>query len=115
MMRMLLSTDGHTVSVAGDIAAAVDLAGKQPFDLLISDFGLPDGSGHDLMRQLCARGHSLPAIALSGYGREEDVTRSRQAGFAVHLTKPASHQAISAAIASIFGNGAVEGSASRES
>jgi HPt (histidine-containing phosphotransfer) domain-containing protein len=69
--------------------------------LLISDLGLPDGSGHDLMRQLRQRGHSFPGIALSGYGQEEDIQRSREAGFAAHLTKPASHEAVVEAIAAV--------------
>ena len=69
------------------------------FDLLISDLGLPDGSGHDLMRQLRERGHAFPGIALSGYGQEEDIRRSLEAGFAAHLTKPASREAVVEAIA----------------
>jgi two-component system CheB/CheR fusion protein len=101
MMRMVLTADGHTVETAGDVATALELAGQQRFDLLVTDLGLPDGSGHDLMRQLRQRGYSFPGIALSGYGREEDVQRSREAGFATHLTKPASREAIVEAIASV--------------
>jgi CheY-like chemotaxis protein len=54
---------------------------------LISDLGLPDGSGLEVVRAYreMSRG---PAIALSGYGMEEDVKRSLEAGFDVHLTKP---------------------------
>ena len=58
------------------------------FDLIISDIGLPDGSGLDLMRRLRAGAGRSPAIALTGYGMEEDIRRSREAGFAAHLTKP---------------------------
>ncbi len=94
MMRMVLTADGHTVETAGDVATALELAGQQAFDLLLSDLGLPDGSGHDLMRQLRQRGHKFPGIALSGYGQEEDIQRSREAGFAAHLTKPASREAV---------------------
>ena len=50
LMRMVLAADGHTVETAGDIATALELAGQHAFDLLLSDLGLPDGSGHDLMR-----------------------------------------------------------------
>ena len=55
--------NGHTVQWAGDVATALELAGQQEFDLLMSDLGLPDGSGHDLMRQLRERGHKFPGIA----------------------------------------------------
>lgn len=101
MMRMVLTAEGHTVETAGDIATGLELAGQQPFDLLLSDLGLPDGSGHDLIRGLRSRGHNLPGIALSGYGQEEDIRRSREVGFAAHLTKPASRDSLLEAIASV--------------
>ena len=101
MLRLVLAADGHEVAMAGDLATAMDLADRQAFDLLISDLGLPDGSGHDLMRRLRQRGHTLPGIALSGYGQEEDIQRSREAGFAAHLTKPASRELLVEAIASV--------------
>ena len=102
MMRMVLtSLDGHTVQTAGDVATALELAGQHAFDLLLSDLGLPDGSGYDLMRQLRQHGHTFPGIALSGYGQEEDIRRSYQAGFATHLTKPASREAVVEAVASV--------------
>jgi CheY-like chemotaxis protein len=63
----------------------------------VSDLGLPDGSGHDLMRELKSR-YGLSGIALSGYGMEEDVHQSREAGFDRHLTKPVSIQVLAAAI-----------------
>ena len=103
LMRMVLTSDGHTVESAGDIATALELADKHSFDLLVSDLGLPDGNGHDLMRQLRQRGHTIPGIALSGYGQGEDVQRSLEAGFAVHLTKPASRNAVLEAVASVTG------------
>ena len=101
MMRMILTAEGHTVETAGDVATALELAGQQAFDLLVSDLGLPDGSGHDLMRRLRERGYRLSGIALTGYGQEEDIRRSREAGFAVHLTKPASRERLVEAIASV--------------
>jgi CheY-like chemotaxis protein len=105
MMRMVLASDGHTVETAGDVATALELAGQHNFDLLVSDLGLPDGSGHDVMRGLRERGHKFPGIALSGYGQEEDIRRSREAGFAAHLTKPASREAVVAAVVSVTAAG----------
>jgi CheY-like chemotaxis protein len=101
IMRRLLMGDGHEVETATDVSSALALAETGPFDLLLSDLGLPDGSGIDLMRELRRRGHTLPGIALSGYGREEDMRHSREAGFAVHLTKPTSPEKLAEAIAAV--------------
>lgn len=89
VMKKLLQLDGHRVRTADSVASALRAADAEPFDLLISDIGLPDGSGLDLMRQLRAR-RPVKAIALSGFGMEDDVRRSKEAGFAAHLTKPVS-------------------------
>ncbi len=100
MIKMVLVMQGHEVETAGDVATALHKALGNEFDLLISDLGLPDGSGHDLMRQLRQRGGKMPGIALSGYGQEEDVRRSYEVGFTAHLIKPASKDAIQTAVAS---------------
>ncbi len=63
------------------------LAESEPFDLVVSDLGLPDGDGYELMQQLRQR-HGLSGIALSGFGMEGDVLRGREAGFLEHLVKP---------------------------
>ena len=91
VMSMVLQHQGHTVRRAGTVAAALQAAQAEPFDLLISDIGLPDGSGLDLMRQLRHRlRQPVRGIALSGFGMDDDITRSRDAGFEEHLTKPVS-------------------------
>lgn len=97
-MSQLLKADGHAVDWVRDLAGGLDLARRQPFDLLISDLGPPDGSGLDLMRTLRHQGSTLPGFSLSGYGQEQDVTQSREAGFTRHLTKPANFHALRAAI-----------------
>ncbi len=88
VMTRLLKASGHQVEAAADVATALNRAEEGEFDLLLSDLGLPDGSGLDLMRALRARGSQLPGIALSGYGQEQDIQQSRDAGFTVHVTKP---------------------------
>lgn len=88
MLRLMMESQGHHVEVAGSIAAAKEMVGRNSFDMFICDLGLPDGSGLDLMRDLRANDQSLRGIALSGYGQEQDVRQSREAGFADHLTKP---------------------------
>jgi two-component system CheB/CheR fusion protein len=86
-MSRLLSRIGHQVRTAGTLRAAVDAARSDPVDLVISDLGLPDGSGHELMKLLRPLG-PVRGIALSGFGSEEDIKRSHEAGFDTHLTKP---------------------------
>jgi CheY-like chemotaxis protein len=106
-MADLLSAAGHEVTVAGSVAAGIAAAdaaaaGAGGIDLVVSDLGLPDGSGLDLMRKLAGR-HGLKGIALSGYGMEEDVRKSREAGFELHLTKPVDLAALKAAILEVAG------------
>ena len=70
--------------------------------------GLPDGSGHEVMRRLHrngAAGRAVPGIALSGYGMDEDLRRSAEAGFAAHLTKPVDLARLQATIAHVLGAG----------
>lgn len=87
IMESLLVSLGYEVCRAGSVAEAVAATGSRSFDLLISDIGLPDGSGFELVRELAAQ-RPIKAIALSGYGMETDVQRGRGAGFTAYLTKP---------------------------
>ncbi len=88
LMARLLGGLGHRVVTAGTVADAwEEFQRSDGLDLIISDIGLPDGSGLDLMRKVKAV-RSVPAIALTGYGMDEDIRRSRDAGFTTHMTKP---------------------------
>jgi signal transduction histidine kinase/CheY-like chemotaxis protein len=86
-LKKLLERRRHHVTAAEDLATARELAACGRFDLLLSDLGLPDGDGTDLMRELAERS-GLPGIALSGFGMDEDLRRSDSAGFFAHLVKP---------------------------
>jgi PAS domain S-box-containing protein len=88
IMTRLLKRSGHVVTATADIRSALSHSEQQEFDLLISDLGLPDGNGLDLMSQLRARGWQAPGIALTGYGQEDDLRRTQEVGFTAHLTKP---------------------------
>jgi DNA-binding response OmpR family regulator len=77
---------GHTVVIAETVGAARAAFSAHPFDLLISDISLPDGTGWDLMAERSS--DSLYAVAMSGFGHESDRQRSLDAGFRHHLTKP---------------------------
>jgi PAS domain S-box-containing protein len=103
-LTRLLARAGHSVCRAGDISEAYKCLADGgtadstcPFDLLVSDLGLPDGSGHDLMRDLKLR-YSLRGIALSGYGMKDDIQKSMDAGFSRHITKPVDWEELQTAI-----------------
>ena len=87
IMARLLQGHGHHVSTARGVNTALAVANKEPFDLLISDIGLPDGTGLELMRQIKAI-RPIKGIALSGFDSSDDVRQSKDAGFAAHVTKP---------------------------
>ena len=91
ILARLLRRMGHDVLPANSVAAALQLAEKEmpvaQIDLVMSDLGLPDGSGLDLMRQLSAN-YGLRGIALSGFGMDSDLAQSTAAGFSRHLIKP---------------------------
>ena len=89
LLRKILERRGYQVDLATTMQAGLDAAGKASFDLLLSDVGLPDGSGLELMKRL-RETRILPGIAMSGFGMDEDIHRSREAGFEDHLTKPIS-------------------------
>ena len=87
VLTRLLTRAGHHTVAAQSLAEARAAAAKETFDAVISDLGLPDGTGVELMQNLKAA-HGLRGIALSGYGTDEDLRRSEAAGFVVHLVKP---------------------------
>jgi CheY-like chemotaxis protein len=89
VLARILQRAGHKVLGAATGTQALDLLQTAgPFDALISDLGLPDRSGFDLLREIRATHPAIPAIALSGYGMDEDVKRAKDAGFTAHLVKP---------------------------
>jgi CheY-like chemotaxis protein len=102
MTARLLRSFGHQVTVADCVKCALERFAKEPVDLVISDLGLPDGSGHDLLRQLLAQ-RPVPAIALSGYGMDGDIQESTQAGFQEHLVKPINARQLGDSIDRVLG------------
>ena len=86
-LTRLLQLRGYDVKSANNVQSALDLTHQAEFDVLISDLGLPDGTGIDLMRAIQAE-RPMFGIALTGFGMEEDIRKSRDAGFKHHLVKP---------------------------
>lgn len=99
-LAQLLIRRHYDVVEAGSVGEAMTAAEARKFDLLITDIGLPDGDGYQLMRAL-GRSQNIKGIALTGYGMDADIERSRLAGFAIHLTKPIRVQPLDAALASV--------------
>jgi len=100
-LDLILRGHGHEVIAADSLATARRAIASAEFDLLISDIELADGSGLELLREL--RECTIPAIALSGYGAEDDVRESRSAGFAIHLVKPVLAETLHEAIVRAVG------------
>jgi len=100
-MKMLLERRGYQITLAHTVDQALEKAEAEKFDLLISDIGLPDRSGYELMQELRARS-KLRGIAMSGFGMENDILKARAAGFSEHLTKPINFDRLDEAIRSLL-------------
>ena len=98
-MSMALEYMGYAVTHAPTLRAAIAAGERDDFDVVVTDLGLPDGSGLDLGPVLSAR---APLIALSGFGSAEDVARSMAAGFAAHLVKPTDPDDVHATVGKIL-------------
>jgi len=96
-LERLLVRRGHLVAAAHNVRSAMETAARSPFDLLISDIALPDGTGTELMTYLRAISR-IPGIAISGFGMNGDVEKSIEAGFSEHLVKPVKMENLEAAI-----------------
>ena len=93
VLARLLRSRWCEVTTASGVEEACGAASASSYDLVISDIGLPDGNGWDLLRRIRERG-AVRAIALTGFGTADDERRSREAGFAAHLTKPVDFPAL---------------------
>jgi CheY-like chemotaxis protein len=87
VLTHLLAHFGHDVSMADGARSALEIIETKNFDVVLCDIGLPDGSGHDVISH-AKRKQPLKGVALTGFDKEEDIERSKKAGFDFHLTKP---------------------------
>ena len=101
-LERILRRWGHDVQSAPTITQAVEVFASFDADVLLSDIGLPDGTGVDLLGKLRAV-REIKAIAMSGYGMEADLEMTRNAGFAEHLIKPVSVERLKEALARLDG------------
>jgi PAS domain S-box-containing protein len=105
-LRRLLTNHGATVLTAASAPEALALVRDEKPDLLISDIGLPEMDGYDLIRRVRREpspGRDIPAIALTAYARTEDRTRALRAGYQAHIAKPVEPNELLAMIASFVG------------
>ena len=96
-LERLLTLRGHHVAKAHSMRAAMEVTENSQFDLLISDVGLPDGNGMELLRHLRSK-FTIRGIAISGFGMDADISKSLEAGFSAHLVKPVKLEKLEAAI-----------------
>jgi two-component system, chemotaxis family, CheB/CheR fusion protein len=95
-IERLLKAEGHHVSIARDITAAIAvIVSDEPFDLLIIDAGMPNGAGLDLVRSA----QSTPGIIVTAHGMRTNASHDLRAGFVEHLYKPIDPAALKRAIA----------------
>jgi PAS domain S-box-containing protein len=112
-IQRILSARNHRVTPATTVASAIEAASRQSFDLVISDLGLPDGLGYEVMRAIMAN-YAVRGIAISGYGMPSDIRQSKEAGFIEHLVKPVDAQTLEAAIRRVTSDSNEVGSESSE-
>jgi hypothetical protein len=99
-LARLLKHFGHDISVAENTEGALAILRSKTLDVVLSDIGLPDGSGYDVIAE-AKRKQSVTGIALTGFGTEEDIKRSKKAGFDFHLTKPVDFQELRSVLAEV--------------
>ncbi len=102
VVARLLRGMGHAVTAVRDVQSAIREASVGDFDLLVSDLGLPDGTGHELMRRITAQ-RPIRGICVSGFGTEDDIRRSHEAGFAAHIVKPMTFETLEQTIHQFHG------------
>lgn len=108
LVRMVLGEAGAIVHTAASADEAIALVRLHRPDVLVSDIGMPDRDGHQLIREVRAmaprEGGRTPAIALTAFARSEDRTRAMLAGYQVHVSKPIEPRELVATIKSLATN-----------
>jgi CheY-like chemotaxis protein len=106
LLQRLLEGAGARTAVAGSTGQALALVGEQPFDVIVSDIGMPGEDGYQLIRRLRERhdAAALPAVALTAYARAEDRAKVIAAGFQQHLAKPLDPVRVVSTVAALVRN-----------
>lgn len=102
-LRMLLVMTGNEVEEAADGESGVEVATRRPPDIALVDIGLPRVDGYEVARRIRASTPTVRLVAITGYGRDEDKARAREAGFDAHLLKPVSLDRLRRVMAQLAG------------
>ncbi|KQP15052.1 hypothetical protein ASF43_13515 [Pseudorhodoferax sp. Leaf267] len=106
VLQLCLEDFGYEVAHASSVADALQAAQAQPFDIVLTDLGLPDASGVEIGRALSER---LPVVALSGFGADTDLRSTAEAGFSGHLVKPVDPAQVHALLQQVLAAGGKPG------
>ena len=87
-LKRCLARRDHEVATAGDLQTGIEFLDRQPFDAIIADIALPDGTGYALISEVRRRGIHVLSVAISGYPFPSDVNEPGATGFHYHLMKP---------------------------
>jgi PAS domain S-box-containing protein len=111
LLTIALTQSGAEVRTAATVRAALGILEQWKPDVLVSDIGMPDQDGYDLIRTVRAleaeRGGTIPALALTGYASAEDAARARLAGYETHMAKPVAPGELIVAVASLVAKDSV--------
>jgi len=103
LMQMMLRRFGAEVTAVSTAAAALESVRERRPDVLVSDIGLPDGDGFQLLKLVRESNHDLPAVAVTAYASRQDVAKALAAGFQAHVAKPVEPAQLKAAVAHASG------------
>jgi PAS domain S-box-containing protein len=108
LIAMFLESCGAEISAVGSAAEALEAFGNRRPDLVVSDIAMPGKSGYELIRELRARppesGGRVPAVALTAYAAQEDVSKAKRAGFDAHMAKPVEMQDLARKLVELCGD-----------
>jgi CheY-like chemotaxis protein len=106
LVNRLIEERGGRALMAGSAEEAMGVLESSRIDILVSDIGMPDVDGYQLIQKVRARekgeGRKLVAIALTAYARADDRQRALLAGYQMHLSKPVDPRELIAGIASLL-------------
>ena len=109
LLGLVLTSYEAEVRECSSVAEALQTLDEWRPDVMISDIGMPNEDGYELMRKIRAReperGGLIPALALTGYARAKDVQRALEAGYKAHIAKPVDPDILATALASLVGRG----------